>query len=505
MLGHRQLNMEDYTAILRRRKWALIIPAVLLPIIAYALCFIVPSQYTSQTVVLVEQPAQDNLVDSVVPEDLNQRLAAMQEQILSRTRLEALINRYGLYPKQRGKVSTDALVDRLQKNIVVSPVKPMAETNSKRLPGFTVKVTADTPQLAQSICNEVTSMFMEENLSLREQRAAGTTAFLSTQLADAKVKLDDQDAKLAAFKSKNMGTLPDDQQANLSVLTGLNTQLDSTTQALTRAEQDKAFADSMLSQNLAAADSGQNPESQEKQLSDLQTQLADLRSKYTEDYPDVIKVKGSIAELQRKIASGEGQTDSSAKKSPHAVIDTPQIAELRSQVHQYDAVIQERTAQQRDLRRQIAQYQSRVQLSPTVEEQYKQLTRDYQTALDFYNDLLKKRSESAMATDMQGRKENAQFRVLDPPNLPGSPSFPDPLKFTLGGIAAGLFFGVATALLIEARDKTLRTEKDVEFFLQLPTLALIPPVGRVTSPRRSPGTPTPAHSITGVPNLVSGD
>jgi uncharacterized protein involved in exopolysaccharide biosynthesis len=145
-------------------------------------------------------------------------------------------------------------------------------------------------------------------------------------------------------------------------------------------------------------------------------------------------------------------------------------------VHQYDSIIKEKTAQQRDIQRQIGMYQSRLQLSPNVEEQYKVLTRDYQSALDFYNDLLKKRSESAMVRDMNHQTENAEFRILDTANLPDSPSFPNPLYLLLGGLAAGLALGLGIIMLRELRDKTLRTEEDVEFFLQLPTLANIPSV-----------------------------
>jgi uncharacterized protein involved in exopolysaccharide biosynthesis len=149
---------------------------------------------------------------------------------------------------------------------------------------------------------------------------------------------------------------------------------------------------------------------------------------------------------------------------------------MRSQVHQYDVTIKEKTAQQRDVQRQIALYQSRLQTSPNVEEQYKVLTRDHESAANFYNDLLKKRSESAMFSDMNHQAESAEFRILDSANLPEGPSFPNPLYFSLGGLAAGLALGVGIMGLRELRDKTLRTEEDVEFFLQLPTLANIPSV-----------------------------
>jgi polysaccharide chain length determinant protein (PEP-CTERM system associated) len=471
MIGHRQLTMEDYAAMFRRHKRTFILLAVLGPALGYLLCFVLPKEYTSQTTILVEQPAvPTSYVTDINSGDLKQRLTTLQEQILSRSRLEGMISKFGLYPRERAQhASMEALVDRLRKKIVVTPVKPMAESNSTQLPGFVIKVSDRDPALAQKLCNEVASVFMQENQRVKQEQAGGTTVFLDKRVADAKAKLDDQDAKLAAFKGRYSGALPDEQQANLNVLAGLNTQLDAATQALNRAQQDKSFAESVLAQQIASQ-SADNPSAQ-KQLADMQSQLAALLAKDTEDHPDVVRMRQSIADLKQKMASSQA-----AAPTGGATVDTPETQQLRAQVHQYDAIMKEKTAQQRDVQRQIALYQSRLQLSPSVEEQYKVLTRDHQTALDFYNDLLKKRSESAMVSDMNHQAESAEFRILDAANLPEGPSFPNPLYFSLGGLAAGLALAVGIIALRELRDKTLRTEEDVEFFLQLPTLANIPSI-----------------------------
>src|SRR5207248_1684937 len=269
MIGHRQLTMEDYLAIFRRRKRVLLTCLVAFPVLGLALSFVLPKEYTSQTVVLVQQPAvPEKYFTEIDSGDLKQRLTSLQEQILSRTKLEEIINKFQLYASDRGSVSMDALVERLRKKIVVTPVKPMPESNSTQLPGFTIKVSNRDPALAQKLSSEVTSMFMDENRRVRGEQAQGTTVFLTKEVEDAKAKLDERDAKLAAFKSRYIGELPDDQQANLSILSGLNTQLDAATQALGQAQQNKAFAESMLAQQLANQ-SADNPSAQ-KQLSELQ-------------------------------------------------------------------------------------------------------------------------------------------------------------------------------------------------------------------------------------------
>ena len=180
------------------------------------------------------------------------------------------------------------------------------------MPGFFVNVTLYDPHLAQQVCAAVTSMFIEENLRVSQQHSEVTTDFLTQQLAEAKKDLDDQDAKLAAFKSRYIGALPDQEQTNLNLLTGLTSQLDAATQALGRAQQDKTFAESNLAQQVAAwqasQTTGQSPDTLEQQLATLQTQLTGLRARYTDDYPDVIKTKNDIAALQAQIAaSGENQ------------------------------------------------------------------------------------------------------------------------------------------------------------------------------------------------------
>lgn len=480
MAAQRELTTEDYILMLRRR-WALIAILAILGIGAGFLALrVVPKRFTSQTLVLVQQPSvPSDLVKPVVSDNSNQRLAAMQQQILSRSGLEPVIREFGLYKEDVNRVPTDALVERLQSAITITPIQPMAETRSQNLPGFTIAVVFGDAHVAQQICAKITSMFLAENVQERQDQGDQTTQFLSEQLGDAKGKLDQQDAKLAAFKRRYLGSLPDEEQTNLNLLAGLTTQLEASTQALSRAQQDKSFAESVLSQQSAALqavpEDGLNPETPEQHLGTLQAQLVTLQSKYTNDHPDVIKLKNEIVKLKQQIDQAEQQRKAGVGEKPAKASTEPsQIQQLRAQIFQYDQVIKERTAQQEDIQKQIALYQARVQSSPAVEQEYKELTRDYQTALDFYNDLLKKRDQSAMARDLDRSQEGEQFRVLDPANYPSTPTFPKMPYFLGGGLAGGLALGLGLSLLLEMQDTSLRSERDVELALRLPVLALIP-------------------------------
>lgn len=501
-MTQRELTPADYLAMLRRRWVLVVLLAVVGGPLAYGVSRFLPNRYKSTTLVLVQQPSvPSEIVRPVDTTDIGQRLASMQQQILSRTRLEPIIRQFGLYASDVNRVSMEDLVGHLQKAIEVTPISPMAATRARDLPGFYVAVTLDDPRAAQGVCTAVTSMFIEENLRLRQQHSEDTTQFLVQQLADAKAKLDEQDGRLAAFKTRYIGSLPDEEKTNLNLLMGLTSQLDAATQALARAQQDKTFAESMLTQQIGAwqaAQSGRSPETMDQQLAALQVQLAGLQSRYTDDYPDVIKAKNDIAALKKKIAENEEQKKQAVPdKTAKSTIEPPQVSQLRAQIHNYDQVIAEKTREQDQIKQQIKVYQDRVQSSPIIEQQFKELTRDHQTALDFYNDLLKKRDQSAMATDLEHHQEGEQFRVLDPANLPNKPSFPNRPLFALGGFGGGLGLGLAIAFLLEMKDSSMRTERDVEFTLHLPVLAMVPAIEPLTE--NKPNEPAePEHAVAGV-------
>jgi polysaccharide chain length determinant protein (PEP-CTERM system associated) len=483
---HQDIALKDVLAILKRRFVLIAVLAAVGSAAGFLLTRFLPKRFTSQTLVLVQQPGvSKEIIPSVVSDNTNQRLAAMQQQILSRSRLESVIQELGLYHQDVGRVSMEVLVQKLRAAITITPVQPMAETRAQSLPGFYIIVQFSDAHSAQNICSRITSMFLNEYLQLRRGEATQTTQFLGQQLEDAKAKLDEQDARLAAFQRRNLGSLPDQNQTNLNLLTGLNSQLEASTQTLNRAQQDKSFAESLLSQQLAAwqaSQAGQNPETLEQQLAALQAQLVTLQSKYTDDHPDVIKAKNDLAKLKQKIADSDTQKKPAGAAGTGKVQRTStepvQIQQLRAQIHQYEDVIKERAQQQEDIQKQIKMYQARVQASPAVEQEYKLITRDHQTALDFYNDLLKKRDQSAMATDLEQSQQGEQFQVLDPANLPDKPSFPRRSVFVGGGFVAGLALGFGLTLLLEMQDTSMRTEHDVEVVLRLPVLAMIPVIAK---------------------------
>jgi polysaccharide chain length determinant protein (PEP-CTERM system associated) len=473
MLGHRVLTLQDYVVILKRRWWILAIPAIIFPIVGYAFSFMVQPQYLSQTLVLVEQQkVPDSYVKPVVTEDLSGRLATMREQILSRSRLQPIIERFNLFANS--KMSMDDRIEQTRKNIDIKPIQSdVART------GFFVSFKAPDARTAQLVCGEITSLFVSENLNDRAASAAGTTDFLKGQLADAKAKLDEQDAKLRQFQQTYMGKLPSAEASNINMMTTLNTQLDAATQSLARMEQDKSYTESMLTlqqnqQGQVTEHGGVAPQEKGTELKDLLAQEADLTSRYTDDYPDVVSVRRKIKELRQQMAQAPAPVaagpSSASTPKPN---DSVGVQQLRAQLRSMDQSIAQKKRDQGEIQSQLRLYQGRVASSPEVEEEYKSITRDSQTAQAFYDDLLNKMNESKMATDLERRQQGEQFRVMDEPNLPEAPFSPKRPVFIGGGLAAGLGLGLLVIGVLEYMDTALRNERDVWAFTKLPTLGVI--------------------------------
>ena len=477
MEEEKQISLSDIFEIAKRRFWWIAVPVVLGPILCVAVTFVLRPVYTSKAFVIIEQPkVPDKFVVQLNTDELNTRLMTLKEQILSRSQLEPIILRLGLYGDLSSNMTIDEKVQKLRGAI---DVKTLIPEGSGRVPsGFYITASATSAAKARQVCTDILDMFMQENLKLRQQRAIGTTEFLSDQLKESKQKLDVLDAQLADFKQKYLGQLPSDEQRNLELLTSTRTRLETVNQEASQAQQQKIIQEGELSRLRASrvtTATGSDPNELEKQLSTLQSQLLTLQSRYTQDHPQVIELKAEIARLRTQIKSQPAP--SPVQPFPSEMVpDTPEIRQLQVSLRLTEENIHAKRNEQKSLEEQVRSLQSRLQLSPVVEERYKALTRDYETALQFYNDLLSKKTQSEMSSDLERRQEGEQFSVMDAPDFPDHPSFPDRLKFGLGGLGGGLALGVALALFFERREQFIRSADDVVQILNLPLLVAIPDV-----------------------------
>jgi uncharacterized protein involved in exopolysaccharide biosynthesis len=494
MIQNRELTLDDYLAMFRRRAKVILIPALLCPLLGYLSYLPVKrffGKYTSQSIVLIEsQKVPENMVQPVVSDDLQARIGMLRALATSDAEMRPVL--MSSFPGKSNQQIDSILEEmRSQPDLVGAPFADLSQITGSTLrkkpgqlqsPGFMISYSASDPREAQEICEALTSKIIDKNLKFIQENARGTVNVLTRGLEDAKHTLDDMDSKLAEFKKQHAGQLPTDQDNNLKMLMTLSQQQDAYNQKLNLAEQDKTYNQSMLAQQLAAWKSSQsmtNPQTLQKQLSDLQAQLLDLRARYTDDHPDVVKAKADIEEVKKKLAEiNKAAADANESGSDKASATEPiEIRQMRQQIQRDDEDIAVSNRELKRLQQGIAQYQSHLSLSPAIEEQYKGLMRDYDNAAKSYQDLLAKKSTADLTANMTNQAQGERMREIQPANLPDSPSFPSLPMFLGGGLAAGLGIGLGLTMWLELRDKAIRTEADAEAVLELPMLVAVPWVG----------------------------
>jgi polysaccharide biosynthesis transport protein len=489
-------SAADYWAILVRRRWMIIIPLFVCWAVVWTVSWFIPSTYTSEALILVEQQKiPEQYVVPNVTESLQDRLQSMTEQILSRSRLEATIERYHLY-QIRGDGSANSLasddaVTQMRKDIKIELMKSAAHPG--QLTAFKIDYSARTPSLAQQINSELTALFIKEDLKLQQQLSERTTAFLQSQLSQAKARLEEQEVKVRTFKAQHFGDLPSQTETNVQILTGLQNQLQSTQQALDGARQQKLYLESLQQQyrtaeaNLATeGSSGTSVGTLTKELTDLRLQLSDARVRLTEEHPDVVALKEKIAKTEKlkKELESEMAAQPENEKAPKTADSgmamvvqhgtTTPMMQVQSQLKAIGLEIENYQRHVDDLASQIAAYRTRLNMTPQTEQQLADVSRGYEESKANYTSLLQKQNQSQLATSLEENQQGQQFRILDPASLPYKPSAPNRLLFSLGGLMSGAILGLALVALFEMKDDLVRRKEDLEGLIPARVLVSIP-------------------------------
>jgi polysaccharide chain length determinant protein (PEP-CTERM system associated) len=475
-------ELREILGIVRRRRWLFLGPLFLGWALVWGVSWFLPTVYRSGTLILVDQPAvPEQYVVSNVNDDLQTRLNSITQQILSRTRLLRIIDELHLYQGKKGRqLGPDEKVDQMRKDIEIELVK----ADDRKLSSFDIYYSSDNPQLAQQTTSELADLFIRENLEARQEQSESTTKFLEDQLEEARKSLAEQDERVREFKDKHPGELPNQLQTNLQIMGSLQTQLQAEQDALSRAQQQQTYFESLLNQYRSLDRSGKGDGSSaglaaiDKQMESLKAQLADLLSRYTEKHPDVKKLKLQIADLERTRAQvASGKTDDASGTAPAG--DPREMApkmELQSQLKANQIEIANRTRSIKDLQGQLNTYQARLNSSPGREQEYADITRDYNQSRANYDSLLAKKNQSEMATNLEKTQQGERFRMIDPPNLPTRPFSPNRLKMALMGLIAGFVLGAGAVFAAEYSDPRLHTERELKKLISAPLLADVPPL-----------------------------
>jgi polysaccharide chain length determinant protein (PEP-CTERM system associated) len=489
------INLEQYLGVIRRRHMYFLIPFFLGWLVVWSASWVLHARYRSGTLILVAQPSMPkDYVTPNVTDDLQARLQSITQQILSRTRLLHIIEELKLYPDKRGRLNEDELVERMRKDIEIELVRGAHD----QITSFNIYYSAHDPHTAQLVTSELTNLFISENLELRQQQSEDTTKFLEQQLETARQNLAAQEEKVRAFKDQHLGELPTQLTSNVQILSGLQSQLQNEQDGLNADRQQNAYLQSMLEQSRVLQRTTKKGDGTpvgipalDQQLDKLKAQLADLSSHYTDRHPDVRKVKDEIARMEKMreqaladLRTNAATTSGSGNPSVSAPDDLDSrdgaaTIQLQGQLkaNQIDISNKEHTIA--DLKAKVNEYQGRLNQEPVREQQFADLTRNYEQSKADYAELLKKKNSSQMATSMELLQQGEHFQMIDPPSLPAKPDFPNRLKFCGMGLGIGIALGGAFAGGTEFLDDRLYNEKALKELLPVTVISEIPPI---TSP-----------------------
>lgn len=472
-------NPKECADLLLRRKWWIIIPVLVVPFLTFLVSLRLPKLYQSQTVILVEpQKVSSAYVQATVTTETTDRLQTISEEVMSRTRLQRIVRELGLYKDLAGKVSEQDIISAMRKDITVDIIKGVSDRSP--IGGFRISYSASTPIVAQKVTQEIADLFIEENLKARDQQAQGTSQFIESQLEKAKADLAVQEQKIKDFKAAHLGTLPEQESSNLSLIGQYQTLSQQNSDAIDRANQQKVYLQSMLNIN-----TGDKPGTMRAAVSPLELQLqkkreelATAQQKYTDSHPDVVRLTNEVAAL-------EEQVKTQPKDRPVMVsAGGPNMAQqLSGQLASIQQELRQRTARQVELEEKIRAMQGRVEVLPAVQSQFADLNRDYEGMEKNYESLVEKQQASSMATELERHDQSEQFRVLDPASLPTAPSSPNLLMINGGGFAVALLIGLGLAVVVDLRDGTIHDPDELSKYLDLPLIVAIPAIPAVAKKR----------------------
>src|SRR5580698_7515328 len=486
----------DYWAMVRRRRWWILLPAFLCWALVWTGGWLWPDRYESEALILVErQKVPEQYVVPNVTIEPQDRVRRMTQQILSRNNLQATIDRFHLYPHNRGLkglLESKDPIEQMRKDIQIELVQSDSKTGGRagELMAFKIHYFAYAPETAQQVNSELASLFIDENLKSQQQLSEGTTAFLSSQLKDSRARLEEQEAKVREFKAKHLGELPSQMESNVQILSGLQAQVAGIQRAIDVATQQKLYMDSLLQQSQSvqeALNTGDSsvapPDALDKELAALRSSLTDGLSRYTEDHPDIVALKDKIAktealkkQIEQENASrekaesvpGKGSTPAGTQHLPASMV------QIQSQLKANQLEIQNYEKRRRELEAQVSSYEARLNLTPETEQELGDISRGYEESKTAYNSLLAKQTQSQLATSLEQRQQGEQFTILDPPTASEKPTSPNHLLVSLGGLGFGLVVGLGLVAFLELTNVCVQREKDLEGIVPARVLVDIP-------------------------------
>ncbi len=490
----RPFDFEDYVDVLRRNIRWLAGPAFFGLVLATVVAYTIDDTYVSRALVrIVPQQVPETLVQTAVNQVLADRINSMAETIESRNSLQSIIVTYGLYKAQLKTEPIDDVISSMRHNIKILPTEGVTNVNGRNIPAFQISFSYDNRYLAQKVCAEVVTRFLNENARTRYESAVATNQFLNDEYQKSRNELEGIENKLTDFRIRNAGHLPEEMQMNMAQMNALDSRLTGLNDSLTRISEEKMMLESQLqiAKERLAAIHDVTPDSVvrdahleqlDRNITAATNNLSSLEERYTDTYPDVTTAKAQITQLKQerdqllketKAKKPEARQVSAAASKERMDLDAV-IQQIQTHIKAADLEAAGLAREVAAVNQSIKQYQSRVESVPVGEKEYNDLVRDRDLAKIRYQELQMKRSSSAISMEMENRKQGETLEVLDQASLPDAPTAPKRQVIIPMGLLGGLFFGLLVTGVREVKDNSLKNLKDARVYSQLAILGSVP-------------------------------
>ncbi len=535
-----QLTLSDAISILKRRIYYLLAPFALVLVASVAVALAIPPSYQATGTILVEsQQIPDALIKSTVTSYADERIAIIKQRVMTRANLLAIIDKYRLFQDSNQGLTSTEKVEEMRQAIWVRILQ--ADTKGNRRAGsttisFTVSFEYNNPQTAFKVVNEIITLFLDENVKARTERATETTEFLAQEATKLQRNLEEIESTIARYKQKNQDALPEHLNLHMDMLRNADEEIKGIDREIRTLREQQQFLEIELRTAIAAAESGvpmrtaggaRQADSPAQQLSKLQLQLTQLRAtygdlhpdvkavqrrveslrkevdpasvradlernlaeledqhrellnRYSEQHPDVVRVNGQIAELQSEIDSlpspraSERPADSAAAaESP--VDDDPMVAQVQAKIRAVESRIKAYGQQKVETSQRLEELQAAVLRTPQVERGLQILARDLENARRKYDEVRAKQMSAQLAESLEEENKAERFSLIEPPVVPEKPSKPNRQKLIAMGVALSMAAGGGGVVVMEMLDQSIRGPSGLTSVLRRPPLVSIP-------------------------------
>ncbi len=530
-MEQQEKTLQDYLAILSRRKVSIIITMTVIFILGMVVALVWPPTYRSSATILIkEQDIPSELVRSTVTSYAAQRIQTISQRVMTRSNLMQIIEKYNLYAEDRKRKTSEEVLENMRDDIALDMISAEVMDPRTGRPGvatiaFTLSYEGDTPESTQKVAGELTSLYLAENLKSRKEKASETYIFLTDETKKLEKTIEGIEAKLAEFKDKHSESLPEMAAMNLSLMSRVENELIQVDADLRSNKERKFYLESQLAQinpltNMRSA-TGVSILDPASRLKALESEYASISAKYSEQHPDVVKIKREIEGLRKqvgvsadiaekakllsskrselgmmnekygadhpdviklkKVIARLEQELKQAEKSPERKVmemqpDNPAYISVQTQLQTVESAIKSISERKIELEEKLHKYEDSIAQAPQVEKEYQILTRERQNALTRYQDIKARQMEADIGQELEKESKGESFILIDPAQLPEEPVKPNRIAIIFLSLVFAIAGGLGLAIFQEGMDSSIRGINSITKMLTAAPLAVIPTI-----------------------------